>query len=81
MRVGLKMPNLGYDMEAGSVVEWKKQIGDHVERGEPIAEIETGKASVEMESLATGTLDEIVVEPGIEVAVGTVIAYLETEGT
>jgi pyruvate dehydrogenase E2 component (dihydrolipoamide acetyltransferase) len=81
MRVGLKMPNLGYDMDVGSVVEWKKQIGDYVERGEPIAEIETGKVSVEMESLATGTLDEIVVEAGTEVAVGTVIAYVETEGT
>jgi len=81
MRVGLKMPNLGYDMDVGAVVEWKKQIGDHVERGEPIAEFETGKVSFEMESLATGTLDEIVVEPGTEVAVGTVIAYVETEGT
>lgn len=75
------MPNLGYDMETGSVVEWKKQIGDRVERGEPIAEIETGKANVEMESLASGTLAEIVVQPGDEVPVGTVIAYLETEGT
>jgi pyruvate/2-oxoglutarate dehydrogenase complex dihydrolipoamide acyltransferase (E2) component len=81
MRIEVKMPNLGYDMDAGSVVEWKKEIGDHVERGEPIAEIETGKVNVEMESLASGTFAEIVVEPGNEVPVGTVIAYLETEGT
>jgi pyruvate/2-oxoglutarate dehydrogenase complex dihydrolipoamide acyltransferase (E2) component len=71
------MPNLGYDMETGRIARWLKQVGDQVERGEPIAEVETDKATVEMEALASGRLAEIVAEAGSEVAVGGVIAYLE----
>jgi pyruvate dehydrogenase E2 component (dihydrolipoamide acetyltransferase) len=77
MRIDVTMPNLGYDMEAGKVVSWLKQPGDHVDRGEPIAEIETDKTTVEMESLASGTLVEIVCAAGDEAPVGAVIAYLE----
>jgi pyruvate dehydrogenase E2 component (dihydrolipoamide acetyltransferase) len=80
MRVDVTMPNLGYDMEEGTVATWLKQAGDAVERGEVIAEIETDKTTVEMEALATGTLAEIVHPAGSTVAVGEVIAFLETEG-
>lgn len=73
------MPNLGYDMEEGKVVSWLKKVGDPVQRGEPIAEIETDKTTVEMEAMASGTLAEIVAEEGATVAVGGVIARLETE--
>jgi pyruvate/2-oxoglutarate dehydrogenase complex dihydrolipoamide acyltransferase (E2) component len=73
------MPNLGYDMEQGVVMQWLKAVGDRVERGEPIAEIETDK-TIEMESLVTGMLVEIVSPDGTEVAVGATIAYVETEG-
>jgi pyruvate dehydrogenase E2 component (dihydrolipoamide acetyltransferase) len=78
MRVDVTMPNLGYDMEEGTVAAWLKQVGDAVERGEVIAEIETDKTTVEMESLATGTLAEIVHPSGSTVPVGEVIAVLET---
>lgn len=71
------MPNLGYDMESGTIAAWLKEVGDQVERGEPIAEVETDKATVEMEALASGKLVEIVAQPGTEVAVGEVVAYLE----
>jgi pyruvate dehydrogenase E2 component (dihydrolipoyllysine-residue acetyltransferase) len=71
------MPNLGYDMETGKVVSWLKEVGDMVERGEPLAEIETDKTTLEMESMATGTLVEVVAQPGAIAAVGEVIAYLE----
>ena len=71
------MPNLGYDMETGKISAWLKQVGDSVKRGKPIAEVETDKATVEMEALASGMLVEIVVQPGSEVAVGAVVAYLE----
>jgi pyruvate/2-oxoglutarate dehydrogenase complex dihydrolipoamide acyltransferase (E2) component len=77
MRTEVRMPNLGYDMEAGKIMSWLKQVGDSVARGEPIAEIETDKATIEMESLAAGTLVEIVAEAGSEVPVGEVVAYLE----
>ena len=79
MRVEIKMANLGYDMETGKIVAWLKRVGDRVERGEAIAEIETEKATVEMEAMASGVLAEIVHGDGSDVAVGTVIAFLETD--
>ncbi len=77
MRVEVKMPNLGMDMENGKIAAWLKAVGDPVERGEVIAEIETDKATVEMEALQSGTLVEIVADVGAELPVGAVIAYLE----
>ena len=89
MRVEVRMPNLGSDMDSGKVVAWLKQVGDAVARGEVIAEIETDKTTIEMESLAGrrqrlagagGLRDravEIVADVGSERAVGEVIAYLE----
>lgn len=71
------MPSLGYEMESGKIASWLKKVGDPVERGEPIAEVETDKATVEMEAIASGRLAEIVAEAGSEVVVGEVIAYLE----
>lgn len=76
-RIPIAMPKLGYDMESGKVASWLKQVGDRVERGEAIAEIETEKATVEMEATASGTLAEIVAEPGRELPVGEVIGYLD----
>jgi pyruvate dehydrogenase E2 component (dihydrolipoamide acetyltransferase) len=74
------MANLGYDMESGRVENWLKQVGDRVERGEPIVEVETDKATIEMEATQSGTLAEIVAEAGQDVAVGDVIAYLDADG-
>jgi len=80
VRVEVTMPNLGYDMEEGTVQSWLKSVGDRVERGEAIAEVETDKTTVEMEAMASGTLVEIVCEAGSTAAVGEVIAYLESDG-
>ena len=74
MRTEVTMPNLGYDMEQGRVTAWLKSVGDHVDRGEPIAEIETDKTTIEMESLTAGTLVEIVCPAGMDAAVGATIA-------
>jgi pyruvate dehydrogenase E2 component (dihydrolipoamide acetyltransferase) len=60
-------------------VAWTKRVGDRVNRGDVIAEIETDKTTVEMEAMASGTLVEIVVEPGAEAAVGAPIGYLDDE--
>lgn len=76
-RIAVEMPKLGYDMETGKVASWLKKVGDTVERGEVIAEIETEKSTVEMEATASGTLAEIVAEAGTELPVGEVIAYLD----
>jgi pyruvate/2-oxoglutarate dehydrogenase complex dihydrolipoamide acyltransferase (E2) component len=79
MRVDVTMPNLGYDMEEGKIAAWLKAVGDPVKRGEAIAEIETDKTTVEMEAMSAGTLAEILHEEGATVAVGDVIAVLESE--
>lgn len=73
------MANLGYDMETGRVEKWLKQVGDAVQRGEPIVEVETDKATIEMEATQSGTLAEIVAAEGQDVAVGDVIAYLDAD--
>jgi pyruvate dehydrogenase E2 component (dihydrolipoamide acetyltransferase) len=77
MRVEIRMASLGYDMEAGRIAAWLKQVGDLVERGEPIVEVETDKATIEMESTHAGTLVEIAVAEGQEVPVGDVIGHLD----
>jgi pyruvate/2-oxoglutarate dehydrogenase complex dihydrolipoamide acyltransferase (E2) component len=76
-RIPIEMPKLGYDMESGKVAAWLKKVGDRVERGDVIAEIETEKSTVEMEATSAGTIAEIVAELGAELPVGQVIAYLD----
>ncbi|HET7028298.1 MAG TPA: lipoyl domain-containing protein [Candidatus Limnocylindrales bacterium] len=77
MRIPIELSQLGYDMETGRIAAWTKQVGDAVARGEVIAEIETEKATVEMEALAAGTLVEIVHPAGEDVPVGDVIGWLD----
>jgi pyruvate dehydrogenase E2 component (dihydrolipoamide acetyltransferase) len=74
------MPILGADMVEGTVVAWRKQPGNHVERGEIIVEVETDKATVEVESFVAGTLETILVEEGLKVPVGTRLAVIHVEG-
>ena len=70
MATTIVMPQMGYDMREGTVVKWRKQEGEAVTRGEVIAEIETDKATVEMEAYSTGVLGRIVAEEGVTVPVG-----------
>jgi pyruvate dehydrogenase E2 component (dihydrolipoamide acetyltransferase) len=79
VRIPIEMAKLGYDMETGRIAAWTKSVGDKVGRGDVIAEIETEKATVEMESLAAGTLVEIVHGAGDEVPVGETIGWLDDE--
>lgn len=72
------MPQLGFDMQEGTLVRWLKQPGDAVQRGEPIAEIETDKAVIEIEAFESGTLTKLLVEEGTTVPVGEPIAVLDT---
>src|SRR5260370_38323091 len=74
----IEMPKLGYDMETGRIVSWLKAEGDRVAPGEPIAEIETDKATIEMEARASGVIVEIPKPAGRDVPVGTPIGTLET---
>ena len=70
------MPQMGYDMQEGTVVRWLKEVGSEVSEGEPIAEIETDKAVVEFESYASGVLHSILVPEGTTVPVGQPIAVV-----
>jgi pyruvate dehydrogenase E2 component (dihydrolipoamide acetyltransferase) len=67
-------------MTEGTVVQWFKKVGDAVERGEILAEIETDKANVELEAFESGTLLKLVANEGDLVPVGEVIALLGAEG-
>ena len=74
------MPQMGYDMQEGTVVRWLKAEGSEVKGGEPIAEIETDKAVVEFEAYASGVLHKILVPEGTTVPVGQAIAIIGAEG-
>lgn len=74
------LPQLGLAMEEGTIVKWLKGEGDHVEEGEPIVEIMTDKANVEVPSPAAGVLLKILVPEGQAVPVGAPIAYLGQPG-
>ena len=80
MATTIIMPQMGYDMREGTVVRWRKREGDTVSRGDVIAEIETDKATVEMESFSTGVLGRIVVDEGRTVPVGELIALIIQPG-
>ena len=76
MATELTMPQMGYDMQEGTVVRWLKAEGSNVELGEPLAEIETDKAVVEFESDIAGVLSQILVNEGVTVPVGDAIAVI-----
>ncbi len=79
MATELTMPQMGYDMQEGTVVRWLKAEGSNIQLGEPVAEIETDKAVVEFESYAAGVLQAILVEEGSTVPVGQPIAVVGDE--
>lgn len=72
----ITMPKMGFDMTEGTIVRWLKQVGDDIKKGEPIAEIETDKVTIEIEAFDSGKLSKIVADEGAVVPVGDVIAVL-----
>jgi len=74
------MPSLGADMEAGTLVTWLKHPGDHVERGDIIAEVETDKGVIEVQVFESGRVDKLLVSEGTKVPVGTPLAWIEGDG-
>jgi len=74
----INMPKLGFDMAEGTLVRWLKKVGENVNKGEVLAEIETDKATVEVESSAGGVVRRLVVEEGSVVPVGSPIAIVGT---
>jgi pyruvate dehydrogenase E2 component (dihydrolipoamide acetyltransferase) len=74
------MPKLEMAQESATIIEWLKQEGDHIEKGEPFLVIETDKVTVELESPGSGLLSSVRGDPGEEIPVTQVIAYLLEPG-
>src|SRR6266404_9357867 len=75
------MPQMGESIAEGTITKWLKNVGDHVERDEPLFEISTDKVDAEIPSPAAGTLTDIKFKEGETVEINTVVAVLDGEGT
>src|SRR5918911_4046115 len=75
----VQMPRLSDSMETGKVLRWLKQEGEEVKKGEPLVEIESDKANIEVEAYAEGKLSKIVVKEGESAPIGAVIAEIGGE--
>lgn len=74
-----RMPTLGADMTAGTLVAWRKKPGDAVRRGDVVAEVETDKGVIDVEIFLGGVIDKLLIQPGQQAPVGTVLATIQTE--
>ena len=77
MLIEVKVPQQGLTTETVKIVRWLKKPGDAVSEGEPLAEFESEKAELEIESPAGGTLVQILVEEGAEANVGAPVALID----
>src|SRR3954470_2727024 len=78
MPVEITMPQLTDTMAEGTLVKWVKKEGDKVRAGEIVAEVETDKATMEMEASESGTLAHVIVAEGGKTKVGEPLALLAT---
>jgi pyruvate dehydrogenase E2 component (dihydrolipoamide acetyltransferase) len=74
------MPQLGADMTAGKLLRWRKNVGDRIQQGDIIADVETDKADIEIEVFTSGVIQKFLVQPEEKVPVGTVLAIIQEEG-
>jgi pyruvate dehydrogenase E2 component (dihydrolipoamide acetyltransferase) len=75
-----RMPSLGPDMEAGTLVEWLVKPGDRVKRGDIVAVVDTQKGAIEVEIYQSGQIEQLLVDLDTKVPVGTPLARLRVEG-
>ncbi len=80
MPIELTMPRLSDTMEQGTVVKWNVKEGDTVASGDVVADVETDKATMELQVFDDGTIAKLAIAEGTQVAVGTVIAIIAEEG-
>src|SRR5712671_1941582 len=80
MATEVVMPQMGESIAEGTITKWMKNVGDHVERDEPLFEISTDKVDAEIPSPAAGTLTEVRYKEGETVEVNTVVAVLDGNG-
>ena len=80
MSIEVTMPRLSDTMEAGTIIKWNVGVGDEVAAGDVLADIETDKATMEMQAFDDGVIAGLLVDEGKQVPVGTTIAVLAEEG-
>jgi pyruvate dehydrogenase E2 component (dihydrolipoamide acetyltransferase) len=80
MAEAIVMPNLGMDMTEATLLNWTKKVGDQINAGDVIAEVETDKVTVEVESPVAGTIIDFAAEPGAVLQVGAVIGHVGASG-
>src|SRR5215831_1436391 len=74
------VPKLSATMESATVLRWLKQAGQRVRMGEPLVELETDKAAIEVEAPADGTLESILAPEGTQLPIGAALGRLATSG-
>jgi len=80
MAITIEMPKLSDTMSVGTVVKWHKNVGEQVSNGDTLAEIETDKATMELENFDDGVLLKILVNEGEEAPIGSPLAVVGEEG-
>lgn len=78
MKLALKLPMFGMNMEEATIVKWHHQPGEPIRKGEPLYEIETEKVTTEVEAPCDGTLIEIVAAAEQTIPVGAIVCHVQT---
>jgi len=78
--IAFRLPSLGADMDKGTLLEWLVRPGDAVKKGDVVAIVDTTKAAIDVECWHDGVVDTLLLEPGTEIPVGTLMAVLRESG-
>jgi len=76
--VNVTLPEMGESVTQGSIVEWRKHVGDFVAEGDPLVEVTTDKVDVEVPATVSGVVTQIAVREGETVSVGALLAQIDT---
>jgi pyruvate dehydrogenase E2 component (dihydrolipoamide acetyltransferase) len=79
MAIEVILPKVDMDMESGVLVAWKVGAGDRVEQGDILFEMETGKATMEVESPGSGVIRDLRPASDAEIPVGTIVAWIDAD--
>ena len=79
--VAVKLPEMGESVTEGSIAQWRKRVGEFVSEGDALVDVTTDKVDVEVPATASGTIAHIMVDAGDTVAVGSVLAQIDTSAT
>jgi pyruvate dehydrogenase E2 component (dihydrolipoamide acetyltransferase) len=78
--IEFRLPSLGADMDAGTLLEWRVAPGDKVQKGQIVCVVDTAKAAIDVECWHDGVVHALLVEPGLSLPVGTLMAVLREAG-